>query len=594
MTASAAADERAAAVGRAEWALDQAEAALGAVERSWREAQQTAAGLDAARAEAEGAERHHRGAIELQRAEAALREAVDAAHLADTQHRSAFDRYLQHAAPRLAAELRPGEPCVVCGATDHPHPATGDPSAPAVSAAQLDRLRATAGDAARLRDELAGQVAQRRAELADLADVPTSTLGERAAVAVAAVVVAERAAAEAAVAERDVAAARAVVGICRTEVVEAGAAHAVARAEYDRTEQQRAAIAAELVDAAPAEAVDARVRGLDRVVQLVDAVQLADHAAAAAHTAAAAAAEALQAAVAAGGWIDADEALAAARADREVDRLARSVDQWDRAWQAVTAQLAADDHELPEEAPDVVALAAFATAAAAERTTTAERHTSLGVHVELARRALEQLDGASGAAAAALQAAELAATVYERCAGQLAPKISLESWVLGSELDRVVEAANGHLEEMTAGRYRLARVTDTTDARVSSGLDLVVDDAYTGTSRRTTSLSGGERFQASLALALGLAEVVTAGVTATARTLDALFVDEGFGSLDAAALDQAIVTLDRLRAHGRQIGVITHVEAMQSALPVGIRVERLPGEAGSRIVQPALELLTGT
>jgi exonuclease SbcC len=163
--------------------------------------------------------------------------------------------------------------------------------------------------------------------------------------------------------------------------------------------------------------------------------------------------------------------------------------------------------------------------------------------------------------------------------------VSLESWVLGAELDRVAEAANVHLAEMTAGRFRLVRMTDTTDARVSTGLDLVVDDAYTGTSRRTTSLSGGERFQASLSLALGLADVVTSGVAATARTLDSLFVDEGFGSLDAAALDQAISTLDRLRVHGRQIGVITHVEAMQAALPVGVQVERLPGDAGSRIRQ---------
>ncbi len=171
-------------------------------------------------------------------------------------------------------------------------------------------------------------------------------------------------------------------------------------------------------------------------------------------------------------------------------------------------------------------------------------------------------------------------------AKRFAPKVSLESWVLGTELDRVIDAANVHLVDMTAGRYRLVRVTDTTDARVSTGLDLVVDDAYTGTSRRTTSLSGGERFQASLSLALGLADVVTSDVTAAARTLDALFVDEGFGALDAASLDQAIATLDRLRGHGRQIGVITHVEAMQAALPIGIVVERLPGDAGARIRQP--------
>ena len=545
-----------------------------------------AAGLEIARAASADAARGLRLATELERAVASLTAAVSAAQAADDAHRGAFDRFLQHAAPRLAAQLQPGDPCPVCGAVEHPRPAHAGDSAATVSAGELDRLRLAAGDAAQRRDELAGQVAQRRAELGSLADTPLGELEARAAAAALVLASANDALHQSERAEAQLADARRQAEAARTVAVEAAAALAVATAEAARCQQQQEAIAAELVGVPAAELVDGEVAGLEQAIDLVDAVQEAEQTAIATRTAAAAAVEGLAAAVAAGGWTDADEALAAALPEHQVEQLERAVEQWEHAWQAVTAQLAADDAELPEETPDVAALAAFASEAAAARQAAAERHTSLAVHIDLARSVQAQLDDVAAAAAGALAAAELAATVHERCAGHLSPKVSLESWVLGVELDRVVDAANGHLEEMTSGRYRLARVTDTTDARVATGLDLVVDDAYTGTSRRTTSLSGGERFQASLALALGLADVVTAGASATARTLDALFVDEGFGSLDAGALDQAIATLDRLRVHGRQIGVITHVEAMQSALPIGIRVERLPGEAGSRIVQP--------
>lgn len=586
VAAVSAMEDRAAASERARAAAERAEAESEVAEQAWQAARVAVAGVDTVQQEAADAARDLARASELRRAEADLRAAHATACVADDAHRAAFTAYLRHAAPRLAAELRADEPCPVCGATDHPQPALLDPSAAAISVDQLDELRLAAGAAASRRDELAGEVGRRRKELGQLADLPVEVLAARAADAAARWADAERALVAATAAERELSRLRRVAQEARPLAADAAAAAAVAAAEADRCRLHRDEIAAELADVPAQSAVATELELLARAIELVDAVEAADHAATAARTAARVAAEALDAAVVDGGWADADAALAAALPDRELDRLDQAVDQWERAWHAIEAQLATDDAELPDDAPDLPALVAFAAETAAARAAAAERHAGLAVHVELARRAFEQLGALEAAAAEALGNAELAATVAERCAGQLAPKVSLESWVLGAELDRVVEAANAHLEEMTAGRYRLARTTDTTDARVSTGLDLVVDDAYTGTTRRTTSLSGGERFQASLALALGLADVVTAGTTATARTLDALFVDEGFGSLDAAALDQAISTLDRLRVHGRQIGVITHVEAMQSALPIGIRVERLPGEAGSRIVQP--------
>ena len=149
--------------------------------------------------------------------------------------------------------------------------------------------------------------------------------------------------------------------------------------------------------------------------------------------------------------------------------------------------------------------------------------------------------------------------------------MNLETFVLAAELEEIVAAANVRLDEMSQGRYRLQH-TDSKAARgAASGLGIEVLDAYTGHARPVQSLSGGETFLASLALALGLAEVVTA--RAGGIRLDTLFIDEGFGSLDADTLDIAMRTLDELRQGGRVIGVISHVEAMKDQLPAQLLVE---------------------
>ena len=150
-------------------------------------------------------------------------------------------------------------------------------------------------------------------------------------------------------------------------------------------------------------------------------------------------------------------------------------------------------------------------------------------------------------------------------------RMTLESFVLAAELEEIVLAANLRLGAMTAGRYLLQH-TDARAARgASSGLGLEVMDAYTGQTRPPHSLSGGETFLASLALALGLAEVVTA--RAGGVRLDTLFIDEGFGSLDADTLELAMRTLDELRQGGRTVGVISHVETMKEQLPAQLLVE---------------------
>ncbi|WP_314095535.1 SMC family ATPase [Microbacterium foliorum] len=163
---------------------------------------------------------------------------------------------------------------------------------------------------------------------------------------------------------------------------------------------------------------------------------------------------------------------------------------------------------------------------------------------------------------------DLADTIAGR--GANTRKMTLETFVLAAELEEIVAAANRRLGDMSTGRYQL-RHSDALAARgAASGLGIVVFDAFTGQTRPAQSLSGGETFLSSLALALGLAEVVTA--RAGGIRLDTLFIDEGFGSLDGDTLEVAMRTLDELRQGGRTVGVISHVEAMQEQIPAQLRV----------------------
>jgi exonuclease SbcC len=162
----------------------------------------------------------------------------------------------------------------------------------------------------------------------------------------------------------------------------------------------------------------------------------------------------------------------------------------------------------------------------------------------------------------------------------------LETYVLAAQLEEIVAAANTRLRAMTSGRYLLEHDDSVQFRNTRSGLGLSILDQHTGRARPTHSLSGGETFLASLALALGLAEVVTN--QAGGITLDTLFIDEGFGSLDSDTLEIAMGTLDSLRAGGRTIGLISHVDAMKEQIPAKLRI--VVTEQGYSEIEPAYQL----
>ena len=146
---------------------------------------------------------------------------------------------------------------------------------------------------------------------------------------------------------------------------------------------------------------------------------------------------------------------------------------------------------------------------------------------------------------------------------------------------RIVDAADVRLGDMTGGRFSLvpheAQADD--DKRMKHGLSLDVLDRYTGRRRSVKTLSGGESFLASLALALGLSDTVTENAGGVA--IETLFIDEGFGTLDPEALQSAVELLQGLTANGKLIGIISHREELKQALPRQLIVEK--SRHGSRV-----------
>ncbi|EMK3392688.1 SMC family ATPase [Vibrio parahaemolyticus] len=179
-------------------------------------------------------------------------------------------------------------------------------------------------------------------------------------------------------------------------------------------------------------------------------------------------------------------------------------------------------------------------------------------------------------------------TLYDVASGKTGSRISLHRFVLGVLLDDVLIQASQRLSLMSKGRYILARKTEGFKGAAGRGLDLVVEDGYTGKMRDVATLSGGESFMAALALALGLSDVVqsySGGIR-----LDTLFIDEGFGSLDPESLDLAIQTLVDLQQTGRMIGVISHVSELKEQMALRIDVE--PSRFGSTVSVKSQMLLS--
>lgn len=181
--------------------------------------------------------------------------------------------------------------------------------------------------------------------------------------------------------------------------------------------------------------------------------------------------------------------------------------------------------------------------------------------------------------------ADLLTHLYNTVKGKQAGKVNLsfEAYIQAYYFERVVEAANRRFEAMSEGRYLLRRRDDSVSISGKNALVLDVLDHYTGKLRPVSSLSGGESFKAALCLALGLSDVIQAGSGGV--EIDALFVDEGFGTLDEASLDKALEVLLGLAGPGKMVGVISHVPELKDRITRQIVLKKSALGSTARIVQ---------
>ena len=578
--------EREAAVAAHRAAVERGTERLGAreaVDRAVSEAaaRRTAAEAAAARAvEAETAARAHREAQERRR-EAAER------------HVGLLRARYEQAASELAERLVPGEPCAVCGSPEHPAPAaTADTTVTEADVRDAEQAR-TAADRAATDAETALRAAEQTLRTAREAAAGLAPEAAREAL--------ERAEAERAAldqAAKDLAADRRRLTAAEKTLAGADETAAALAAEDGRLAEaaaHRAARLTELRDAVEAargdaETLDARrdqVTAARRVLAALAAAQDED---ARARAVADETDQALTAALAEQHFDDVDAARAARLEETEAAARTAAVQEW-HAERARLAELEASEPvrrgralaeagvEPPTEEQTRAAAEALAAAEAASssRATAVGRLDSLVATVRRQSAALtEVLERSAGLIAEHTRVRGLLDLV--RGGGENLLKMPLTSYVLAGRLEEVAAAATERLLAMTDQRYSI-EYSDAVGGRGNKGLELVIRDHYVDETRHPATLSGGETFMASLALALGLADTVQA--EAGGIELDTLFVDEGFGSLDADTLDDVLDVVDTLRTGGRTVGLVSHVERMRQE--IGVRLEVRKDRRGSSL-----------
>ncbi len=566
--------ERLAAARQAAAALPDAQAGQAAV-----------AGLAAAVRAADLAER-------LDELDDELRAAVDEHQRLTGACQQAMAARLENMAAELASQLTDGAPCPVCGSGAHPAPAA--PSAGAVSAADVDRARQLQDEAGQARDRARAARDELATELSGIAAEAgpgsVASLATELAVLDERVRQAQSAAAEAGPLAAELAGLHAERDKLDEDLSAATSVRATASAQSAAARSGLAGLRDELAAAAtPYPSVADRQAAL-----LADAAAGRELAAALGRLATALdSAERITGRagleVRAGGFAD----LAAARAAVLAPAEQAVLDEQVMAWTATLASLTS-----ATLAPELAGLDPADCAAARARAQAAIESLDYAQAAEReVRQQCQALTAQDGRLRDRLTELTVAEQAADRLAEQTEPvvrlaslakgmdghrRIALTTYVLRHWFEQVVAAANVRLAAMSAGRYELTR-TDTADRKDRrAGLTLAVIDRHTGEERGPRSLSGGETFYTSLALALGLADVVRA--QAGGVELDTLFIDEGFGSLDSDTLDQVMAVIDELRDRGRAVGIVSHVADLKDRVCERLEVRRLPDGSSTATV----------
>ena len=232
-----------------------------------------------------------------------------------------------------------------------------------------------------------------------------------------------------------------------------------------------------------------------------------------------------------------------------------------------------------QERPDLEALKHAASACTTQLVSTQDNHTRMKTELEHKKEVLASVTDLSAKISMLEKEYEPLGEISDLVNGDNDIKVRLPEFAIAAMFDEILDAANLRFAPMTNHRYQLHRPVETTGGKSKRGLDIAVFDSNTEKSRSTTSLSGGEGFQASMALALGLSDVVqqnSGGIK-----LDAIFIDEGFGTLDQETLDTALDTLCSLTGEMRAVGLISHTEQVKTLITEGFDIETTP--SGSHI-----------
>ena len=508
-----------------------------------------------------------------------LRDATVAAKLANAASADGHDLWIAQSASALAAELEEDSPCPVCGSTEHPNPApAADGQITREQVAQLDQERDRAESALRDAQVRHQDLVRRIAQLNEVAGAPTPMLESQRDEAAARVDKLEALGPQIAQVEAALSQERARLdGL--TDTLAAARESAASLASTLRERESALASATERVEAERAgfESLDARAADLDRCAQRMAALAGACADWANARDAHAQARGSLADALDAQG-LEAHSWREALRPLSQVEAVEDRVATHDKELFAVREALASErlTRAAATPAPDVEALAQASRRADEEAATMARAAGMLEQHCA-------QLDAASASlhdALAELARARAQAGPIRRLADIASASgpdnlasTPLSAWVLIARLEEVLAAANPRLERISSGRYELVAVPDDGTASRKSGLGLAIIDHDTDATRSPRTLSGGETFYTSLALALGLADVVSA--EAGGVELRTMFIDEGFGSLDSHTLSLVMEQLQALRCAGRTVGVISHVEEMATQIADQIQVRPL-------------------
>ncbi|MFE0651460.1 AAA family ATPase [Streptomyces sp. NPDC059534] len=581
--------------------VERVEAATDAAAR----AEHLAGRLDPARRRLAAARRRDALADSTRAAEARLADARERRNAAHESWLDVKSRRLEGIAAELAVTLVPGDPCQVCGSTAHPAPART--TAGHVDRATEDAAYAVYTAAEETRTDAEREVAgAREAWSAARAEVLMASAGTAAAGSA-------EAAGEAVPETGSGVEREPTVDELACEVDELARLHAEAHALAGQTHEAREALARaerEYEERAGAqreaerrvaartsrrEALDQEQAALDeelargrgafatvaehatvlerRIGLLVDAAGTVRSAELAAQRLKEADDRLADAAYRAG-FATPDEASDALLDERERRDLQQRVDAWQAEAAAVADRLAEPGTEAAAARPPADPGAAETAHAAAERALrtaasalSAARERATGL-TDLSRQAAGEVRRLGPLREEYDRVARLAALTAGTSV-ENERRMRLESYVLAARLEQVAAAATARLQKMSSGRYTLVH----SDARAGgkrAGLGLHVVDAWTGNERDTATLSGGETFFASLALALGLADVVTD--EAGGVRLDTLFIDEGFGSLDEQTLDEVLDVLDSLRERDRSVGIVSHVGDLRRRVPAQLEV----------------------